>query len=207
MTGKEIRSSRDFLRRTQSDQGKWGIPAVKKQSIDMEKLSLISFNDTRAHDNKEHTSRGVHFFVDDCRFYCVYQHPERYLDRLSQYAFVLTPDFSLYREMSLWRQLESTAWNRWCGAYWQEHGLTVIPTISWSTCQSFEFCFDGIEEGSVVAVSTVGCRRRKRNFLCGYDAMLERIRPEAVICYGQPSEKMRGNLIEVSYTETRRVKL
>ena len=91
--------------------------------------------------------------------------------------------------------------------YWQEHGLTVIPTISWSSYQSFEFCFEGVEEGSIAAISTVGCRKSKKDFLRGYDAMLERIRPEAVICYGQPFEKMRGNLIEVSYTETRRVKL
>lgn len=27
------------------------------------------------------------------------------------------------------------------------------PTVSWGDENSFEFCFDGIEEGSVVAVS------------------------------------------------------
>ncbi len=28
--------------------------------------------------------------------------------------------------------VEKTA-NEWCGAYWQSKGLTVVPTISWST--------------------------------------------------------------------------
>ena len=161
MKSKDARLDLLFLRTAETNQGKWGIPLVRKQPMNLEGISLLSFNDIRVHDSKEHTSCGIHFFVDDYRLNCVYQYPERYLGRLSQYAFVLTPDFSIYREMSLWRQLESTAWNRWCGAYWQEHGLTVIPSISWSTCQSFEFCFDGIEEGSVAAVSTVGCRRRK----------------------------------------------
>jgi hypothetical protein len=62
------------------------------------------------------------------------------------FAFLLTPDFSTYADMDLWRQLESVAKNRWVSAYWQSNGLTVVPTISWSTPRSFEFCFDGVEQ-------------------------------------------------------------
>ncbi len=36
------------------------------------------------------------------------------------------------------------------------HGVTVIPTVSWSTPDSYPFAFAGIATGSVVAVSTVG---------------------------------------------------
>lgn len=34
-------------------------------------------------------------------------------------------------------------------------------------------------------------------FMRGYDALLERIRPNAVICYGEPFPDMRGNLYSV----------
>jgi hypothetical protein len=50
-------------------------------------------------------------------------------------------------------QINSTSKNRWCGAYWQAQGKIVIPTVCCAGEESWEFCFDGIEQGSVVAVS------------------------------------------------------
>lgn len=99
---------------------------------------------------------------------------------------------------------KGVAQNRWVGAYWQSEGLTVIPTISWSTARSYEFCFDAVEKGSIVAVSTVGCRRAKRPFLRGYQEMLSRIEPEAVICFGAPFQEMEGNIITVDYWKSRK---
>lgn len=43
----------------------------------------------------------------------------------------------------------------WLGAYWQDNGITVIPTISWSDKESFGWCFDGELVGGTVAVSSV----------------------------------------------------
>lgn len=94
--------------------------------------------------------------------------------------------------------------NRWLGAYWQSKGLTVIPTVSWSLAQSFEFCFDGIEKGSIVAVSTVGCLKSRLNFLRGYNELLNRIEPEKVICYGKIFKEMDGNIISVPYNRNRK---
>jgi hypothetical protein len=39
----------------------------------------------------------------------------------------------------------------------------------------------------------------------GYEAMLNRLSPEAVICFGSPFSEMEGNVISVSYQESRRV--
>lgn len=147
---------------------------------------------------------GVHFFVDDYRFSGIYDHPERTLDKFSQYQFLLTPDFSTYADMDMWRQLESVAKNRWVGAFWQEHRLTVVPTISWSTASSFDFCFDGVEQQSAVAIGTIGCKRGRLAFMRGYDAMLERLNPEAIICFGRPFSEMKGNIIAVDYQASRK---
>lgn len=35
-----------------------------------------------------------------------------------------------------------------------QQGLRVVPTVNWGTKESFDFCFSGIEKGSIVAVST-----------------------------------------------------
>lgn len=143
--------------------------------------------------------------MDDYRFESIYNNPERTLNKYSQYAFLLSPDFSTYADMDLWRQFESVAKNRWVGAYWQSKGLTVIPTVSWSTARSFEFCFDGVENNAVVAISTVGCRRSKLQFMRGYEAMHKRLRPEIIICFGTPFPEMQGNVICVDYRDSRKV--
>ena len=204
-TSKSMRSDNLFMRNEYSGHGKWNIPLIKKQAVDVENISLIACSDTRSNDNETNTKNGVHFFVDDYRFNGIYNNPEKSLRRYSQYAFLLSPDFSTYADMNLWRQLESVAKNRWCGCYWQEQGLTVIPTISWSTPRSYEFCFDGVEKNSIIAIGMIGCKQNKKEFLRGYDYMLSKIEPEAVICFGTPFDEMRGNIIPVDYRSSRKV--
>ena len=205
MTTKEMRESPLFMRNSFDGQGKWNIPLVRRQEVDTRAISLIACSDTRSKDNAANCRHGVHFFVDDYRFDGIYTHPERTLSKYSQYAFLLTPDFSTYADMDLWRQIESVAKNRWVGAYWQSNGLTVIPTISWSTSRSFDFCFDGVEQNAVVAISTLGCRRSKIPFLRGYEAMLNKLNPQTVICFGEPLSEMCGNIVFVDYRTSRKV--
>lgn len=204
-TSKSMRSDNLFMRNEYSSHGKWNIPLIKKQAVDVENVTLIACSDTRSNDNETNTKNGVHFFVDDYRFNGIYNNPEKSLRKYSQYAFLLSPDFSTYTDMNLWRQLESVAKNRWCGCYWQEQGLTVIPTISWSTPRSYEFCFDGVEKNSIIAIGMICCKQNKKEFLRGYDYMLSKIEPEAVICFGTPFDEMRGNIIPVDYRSSRKV--
>lgn len=205
MTGKTMRDNPLFMRNSFATTGKWGIPLVKKQELTTENIMLVACSDTRANDNEANKKKGVHFFVDDYRFSGIYDNPERTLERYSQYAFLLTPDFSTYSDMDLWRQLESVAKNRWVGAYWQSKGRIVIPTVSWSTPRSFEFCFDGVEQHATVAVSTLGCKKAKIDFMRGYEVMLEKLQPETIICFGDPFSEMQGNLLVVDYRASRKV--
>lgn len=205
MTGKTMRANPLFMRNSFETVGKWGIPLVKRQKIVTDNLMLVACSDTRANDSESNKKKGVHFFVDDYRFSGIYNNPERTFERYSQYAFLLTPDFSTYSDMDLWRQLESVAKNRWVGAYWQSKGLTVIPTVSWGLAQSFDFCFDGIERSSTVAIGMIGCKRSKLHFMRGYEVMLEKLQPEAIICFGAPFPEMHGNLFTVDYCGSRKV--
>lgn len=204
-TSYNMRNDQLFMRNEYSGQGKWNIPTIKKQSIDLSDISLIACSDTRSNDNLKNTKKGVHFFVDDYRFNSIYNNPRKSLKKYSQYAFLLSPDFSTYADMNLWRQLESVAKNRWCGRYWQEQGLTVIPTISWSTPRSYEFCFDGVEKHSIVAIGMIGCKQNKKEFMHGYNYMIKKLEPEAIICFGEPFEEMTGNIITIDYLSSRKV--
>lgn len=205
MTSEKMRSSSLFMRNNYDMVGKWDIPLIKKQKLDTDKIQLIACSDTRTNDLEENKKCGVHFFVDDYRFNGIYDHPQRTLKRYSQYAFLLTPDYSLYADMPLWRQLENVAKNRWVGAYWQEHDKIVIPTISWGMSQTFEFCFQGVEKNAIVAVGMIGCKKARAAFMRGYNEMLNYICPEKVIVFGNPFPEMQGNLIAVDYQSSRKV--
>lgn len=205
MRSKEMRENILFMRNSFETSGKWGIPIVRKEIIEDEDIDLIACSDTKSNDSDKNTKKGVHFFVDDYRFKNIYENPEKSLKRYSQYKFLLTPDFSTYADMNLWRQLESVAKNRWVGAYWQSKGLKVIPSISWSGPRSYEFCFEGIEKNATVAIGMIGCKRYKLRFMDGYNKMLEKIKPEKIIVLGKAIPEMMGNVHEVDYLDSRRV--
>lgn len=204
MTSKEMRNDPLFMRNQFDKEGRCGFPIIKKQELDTDNLELISCSDVSKNDTKN-LHKGVHFFVDDFRFETIYNHPRKSLERYGKYRFLLTPDYSLYAEMDPWRQIESVGKARWVGAKWQEEGKIVIPTVSWGLARSFEFCFDGIQKNSIVAIGMIGCKRNKKDFLKGYYQMLTKLEPEAVICLGSPFEEMEGNIIVVDYLDSRKV--
>ena len=173
--------------------GKYNIPVVRKQFIDLNKIRFVDFTKSKAN-NDENAEKTLHFFMHDWKFDKVYDKPDDEVEKIKQYYAALTPDFSLFTDMPLALQIQSVFKNRWCGAYWQSIGLRVIPTVAWGDERSFEFCFDGVEEGSIVAVCTYYRENCEDDFMPGYDEMLKRIKPSAIICYGEPFEQMRGNI-------------
>lgn len=180
----------------QSD-GRYGIPLIKKQDIDVSKIELWGYTKAKANDKKnEH--KTIHFYTYDWLFESVFTKPEVAMEKLDQYYALLTPDFSTYKDMPLAVQMWSVFKSRWCGAYWQKQGMRVIPTVTWGTPSSLDFCFDGIECGSVVAVSTYAKENNERGFMVGYNKMLEVLKPSAIICYGDPFPAMSGNIKVIS---------
>lgn len=173
--------------------GKYGMPLIKRQNIDLDKIELLVFTKTK-HNDEENQNKTIHFFTYDWNFQSVYEKPEESLEKLDQYYALLTPEFSTYKDMPLARQIDSVFKNRWCGAFWQKQGMIVIPTVSWGSIPCLEFCFDGIEKGSVVAVSTHTREDNRDDFMLGYNKMLEIIEPSAIICYGTPFPEMKGKI-------------
>lgn len=142
----------------------------------------------------ENKDKTIHFFTYDWLFDKVYDKALEEGKKLKQYYAILSPDYSIFTDMPLALQINSVFKNRWCGAYFQSLGMKVTPTISWGDERSFEFCFDSVEEGSVVAVCTYYRENAKEEFMMGYNKMMEIIKPSAVICYDEPFENMTGNI-------------
>lgn len=150
------RASQTLLRNQFPGRGKLKIPVIPKfqeRAGDFNDLLLIGFDKTHLED-QNHLDRMVHFFLYDYRFERVWKNPDSDIEKLARYRAVLSPDFSMYLEMAPVMQLYNVFRNRWCGAYWASKGIRVIPTVNWGDESTFDFCFEGIEKGSVVAVST-----------------------------------------------------
>ena len=62
-----------------------------------------------------------------------------------------------------------------------------------------------MEQNAIVAVSTLGCKRSKLQFMRGYDVMLDKVNPEAIVCFGDPLPEMEGNIVKVDYRASRKV--
>lgn len=160
MTSEEFRNDSLFLRDQFLHDGVFEMPIIKKADVSLNDLALIGYDKL----NEESFNQIVHFFLDDYKFEVMWKDPEPRIERLRKYKAVLSPQFSLYTEMPLALKVYNTFRNRWCGAYFQSKGLKVIPSLVWGEPNTFWFCFDGLEQGSIVAVSTIGMRKKKHCF-------------------------------------------
>lgn len=140
-------------------------------------------------------SQWVHFYTYDRHFERVWNNPNRYLPILQRFSGVITPDFSLYREMPLAMQLWNTYRNRAIAFWLQREGLSIIPNVRWSDERTYAFAFEGLAEGGTVAVSTNGMLRNKMNrayFAAGLARMMDIVKPETIVNYSQTPEDIFG---------------
>ena len=158
---------------------KYGIPDIKADKLEVK--NLIPY---RVDKNRNGTA---HFFLDDYRFERCWKNADSQIEELKKYDGTLSPDFSMYTNYPQAFQLWQVYRNRWCAAYWQLHGIKVIPTVSWSTEESFKYCFLGIPKHSTVAVGTVGVLNHKESqnlFMKGFEEMLQQLEPSEILIYG-----------------------
>ena len=84
----------------------------------------------------------------------------------------------------------------WCGRYFQENGIKVIPTIRCSTDErSLEWYLDGEPCEGVVAYSSMWIKEDTESYdiakkeWCG---MIEKLKPTKVFLYGKEFDFMKG---------------
>ena len=90
----------------------------------------------------------------------------------------------------------------WIGAWWQRHGINVIPNLHYSTPDSWEFMFDGLPKNSAISISTVGINRDKYTWNLMKKAvseMIDRIDPVTILWRGIiPEEFVFENIIKLN---------
>lgn len=178
-------------------EGFYQMPIILKE--DCIPSDLIGFNYAKTSDNKE---VGIHFYIDDYQFERIWNSPSEYISLLEEYECVLTPDFSLYREMPVAMMIWNVYRSRLIGQIFQRSGITVIPTVSWCQKETFAFCFDGLPKKSVLSISTIGVKRDPEAFQIwkdGVDEMIRRLDPKALLIYGGEVDYDFGKIKTVYY--------
>lgn len=162
--------------------GFYQMPIIKNDGFIPD--DLIGFNYML---NSKDKNIGIHCFVDDYQFERLWNDPYKYVDKILEYDCILSPDFSLYMDMPMAMKIWNVYRSRMIGQFLQNRGVKVIPTISWAEPETFNFCFDGIPKGSIVAISTIGVKKDEISFSIwktGVDEMIKRIEPSMILCYG-----------------------
>ncbi len=140
----------------------------------------------------------VHFYMHDREFSQVLTATRRYIDLLKLYDGVITPDCTMMIGQATCLQQANTYMNRAVGFYLQRQGIPVIPNVRWSDESSFAYCFLGVPQGTIVSVSTHGCitsKEERRMFRVGLAAMLETLRPRAVLVHGHMPDDIFGEYV------------
>lgn len=137
------------------------------------------------------TNCGIHCFAEDVDLEGpIWRRLEQTTKRIMDCKLLVAPDYSLFINPdfdSLNRnQIRKS---RLVTAFWQSCGLQVVPLASWGNVDSFRYCFDGLPQNSVIALSAVCCKKSLKAWnLWKYAVMTlcEKLNPTRLLIYGDP---------------------
>lgn len=171
--------------------GSLDIPVIQPYTIEEPPTELVPFNVAMS---SHRYDSAVHFYLNDPLFVRVFRKPERYVNILKRFKYVITPDLSEYLEMPYWMRLFNSCLNKAFAAYWQSQGINIIINVTWSNSDSYDYSFGGIPKGCVIAISSVAIKGHPYSvyrWQQGYQEALKQLTPKLIIRYGDkmPNER------------------
>lgn len=158
--------------------------------------------------SKTDYAAGVHFYIDDYMFERVWTSPEKYVEKLAKFPCVIGPDFSQYSDMSYPMRMWNCYRNRVLSSYFQNNGVNLIPNVTWSLPDSYDYSFGGIPQNCPIAInctSIIHCNLSKFLWYKGYNEAIKRLNPSLIIRYGTIMEDERRDISV--YFENERLKM
>ena len=161
---------------------------------------LISFAEAKNLYNKEirngnktfHHDAFIHFYCDDQHFdsskNSIWLYPENALGIIQHFSGLITPDYSTYADFPDPIKRYNTYRMRSFGCWCASKGISVINNVRWGTPETWEYCFDGIEKNSVIAIGTVASGLKeldnRPDFYEGFIEVIRILTPKTIIIYG-----------------------
>jgi hypothetical protein len=153
-------------------------------------FDVVAFTDRLKCDGK---NQALQCFKDDYKtLNPIWFNLERTTMSLKKFDYLFAPDFSMWRDLPTEQLNKYNVYrNRFVTAYWQKCGYKVIPVASWGGYDSFAYCFDGLPQDSVIAVSFTGNRRTAMDleyWRYGLKRLEDKINPTQIIIYGAETD-------------------
>lgn len=165
----------------------YGIPLI--QPCSAVPGHLIAFSEAKAL-TTPNADAWVHFYEHDLRFESLWKQPERWLERLRGFAGVVSPDFSVYRNMTLADQITYTYRNQLLGSWLQRNGLPVIANVRLSGPKSIPFAIAGSPREATIAIGLHGCTKNldnRRHVIEEVRMICHELSPTSIVAYGGAS--------------------
>lgn len=202
-----------LVENAQFSKGKYDMPVVRS-NIDELPTSLFSYKKVGKKKLELQPKTALHFYVYDYIFdgeHGVWNALIRgtefargfNLGKLEGFDCIIVPDFSLYMDMPVEWQIWNVYRSRVVAHALQELGYKVIINVRWTDETSYEFCFEGIEEGSIIAVGSYGCSKERIDralFDNGLEEAIKRLRPKSIIIYGSLTNTAK-DILESNHQE------
>ena len=164
--------------------------------LDQVPQELVSIDQPSRVYDKPNT--GAHFYIEDSKFRSVIEKPNLALKKIVGLKCILTPDITIASELAKYQKISRTSLARMVGAYFQSRQIVVIPSLRWTSLDDFDFLLDGIPQGSVFAVSSVGVARNaddRRLFEAGVMIAIDRLNPVGVMIYGSVTDEFASEVL------------
>lgn len=162
--------------------------------------SIVSYAETktiykrRIRDDKNfYHPAYIHFYIDDQVFdgkrSSIWLYPQQAYKVLKHFEGIIAPDFSTYLDFPYFLKgfnyYRMNAFGYWYGSLC---GKKVIVNARWNYKKSFDYCFDGIKEGDMIAIGTVASELRKtinhERFEFGLRQLVNTKHPKTLIVVG-----------------------
>ena len=167
-----------------------GVQATPNKLVPFSKAMVKSFTERDC---------WICFYEHDINFLRLWRHPEKYLAKMLEFNGIISPDFSMYRNMPAIMQYWSCFMGRAIAHRYQADGGMVIPNVRLSDRRSHRFCLDGLPRNSTIAIGTHGCIKHAedRHYTrIAVEEAVMRLNPVRIIVYGSAPDDVFVAAIE-----------
>lgn len=179
-----------------------GYPKISSSEIVPNKL--LPFDKAK---RSSQTDAWIHFFIEDYQFERIWVKPNSYVEMLSKYEGIISPDFSVYYDMPTPMKRWNIYRNKFLARYMQDRGINVIPNIQIMEQELWDDAISGVEPNGVIAVNCIGTKRRyfaRQMAKCQMEYIKEKLSPKTIICYA--NENIFNEYDNVIYFENNHIK-
>ena len=185
--------------------GKYQIPMIPDCSLDYMPEDSIDFEESFSRKIKNHRKMNVNFYIDDVKFTRIWNNPDKYLEHLKCFHSVTMPDFSIStgdRGMPFALNIYNKYRNHALAWYLHMNDIKVIPSVPIADKDSYDWCFDGLPQNSILSVCTNGRVRAKASrieFCDGFKSMCDKLQPTRVIIVGRIPDELKSDVPITNY--------